>query len=465
LEILAIGVWAAILIVVSVRVFFWPNAHSVYPIFATAGRHWRDAQELYYPYFYQPEIDVYRYSPLVAALFLPLSQLPEGLGNVCWRWLCAGCYLGALGWWSRSVLPRTLTSPQQAMLFLLAAPLSIGCVNNGQSNVLLIGLLLAGVAAVGSERWSLAGACVALASFIKVYPLAIGLLLTAVYPRKFGNRFLLALGIGAALPFLFQHAGYVAQQYSHWYELLLADNRADRPVSMMCSRDLWLLIRLFHLPISMPTYRGIQLALAGAVASLCLAGRWWVRAACIRGPQQSSSVHSRRNCDEWVARPESSKGVNVLAVAPTPFGVPQGVPPSAQNDRIDTANAWQAVKSRRLHTMLFGLGIGWMVLCGPATESCTYILMAPVLAWAVLEAWLEPRPFWSRAIPWCSLCLFGISQIGSWFPDKVRMPFLGLLPLAGLLLIAGLLETNIRELFKTWREERATNPALPAQAA
>jgi hypothetical protein len=45
------------------------------------------------------------------------------------------------------------------------------------------------------------------------------------------------------------------------------------------------------------------------------------------------------------------------------------------------------------------------------------------------------------------------------------MPFLGLLPLAGLLLIAGLLETNIRELFKTWREERATNPALPAQAA
>jgi hypothetical protein len=412
LEILAIGVWAAILIVVSVRVFFWPNAHSVYPIFATAGRHWRDAQELYYPYFYQPEIDVYRYSPLVAALFLPLSQLPEGLGNVCWRWLCAGCYLGALGWWSRSVLPRDLTSPQQAVLFLLAAPLSIGCVNNGQSNVLLIGLLLAGVAAVGTERWGLAGACVALASFIKVYPLAIGFLLTAVYPRKFGSRFLLALGIGAVLPFLLQHADYVAQQYSHWYELLLADNRADRPVSMMCSRDLWLLIRLFHLPISMPTYRGIQLVLAGAVASLCLAGRWWVTGSRIR-----------KNAG---GRPAT----RILANAAT------------------AAKTWQAVKSRRLHTMLFGLGIGWMVLCGPATESCTYILMAPVLAWAVLETWLEPRPLWSRVIPWCSLCLFGISQIGSWFPDRVRMPFLGLLPLAGLLLIAGLLETNIRELFK-----------------
>jgi hypothetical protein len=151
---------------------------------------------------------------------------------------------------------------------------------------------------------------------------------------------------------------------------------------MMCSRDLWLLIRLFHLPISFLFYRGIQVGLAAVVVLLGLAGRW--------------------------------------------VGWP----------------------SRRLHTMLFGLGIGWMVLCGPATESCTYILMAPILAWAVLEAWLEPRPFWSRMIPWCSLCLFGLTQTGSWFPDQVRKPILGLLPIAGVILFIGLLETNIRELIK-----------------
>jgi hypothetical protein len=379
---LAVGVWAGILVVIGIRVFFWPRSHSVYPIFATAGRHWRDGQELYYPYFHDPELDVYRYSPLVAALFLPFGQLPDGLGNVAWRWLSAGCYLGVLGWWSRSVLPLTLSGAQQSSLFLLAAPLSIGCLNNGQSNVLLIGLLLAGVAAVGSERWSIAGACLAMASLMKVYPLALGLLLTAVYPWKFGSRFLLALGIGAVLPFLFQRSDYVATQYCHWHELLLADNRADRAVSMMCSRDLWLLIRLFHLPISFLFYRGIQVGLAAVVVLLGLAGRW--------------------------------------------VGWP----------------------SRRLHTMLFGLGIGWMVLCGPATESCTYILMAPILAWAVLEAWLEPRPFWSRMIPWCSLCLFGLTQTGSWFPDQVRKPILGLLPLAGVILFIGLLETNIRELIK-----------------
>jgi hypothetical protein len=325
--------------------------------------------------------------------------LPDALGNVLWRWLSAGCYLGALGWWSRSVLPLTVTGPQIAVLFLLTAPLSIGCLNNGQSNVLLIGLLLAGVAAVGSECWSIGAACLALASLIKVYPVALGLLLSAVYPRKFGGRFLLALGIGAVLPFLFQHSTYVAQQYRHWYELLLADDRVDRPVSMMCSRDLWLLIRVFQLPLSFGFYRGIQLVLAGAVALLCLAGRW---------------------------------------------------------------TGWPA---RRLQTMLFGLGIGWMVLCGPATESCTYILLAPVLAWAVLEAWSEPRPMWSRVIPWCSLCLFGVTQTGSWFPAEVRMPFLGLLPLAGLILFAGLMETNIRCLLRSERREGAVVAPRPAQAA
>jgi hypothetical protein len=395
----AVVVWAAVLGVVGIRVFFWPHVHSLYPVFATAARHWQNGQELYLPYFYQPGLDVFRYCPLFAGLFVPLAQLPEGLGNVCWRGLSAGCYLGALAWWSRSVLPRSLTDPQRGLLFFLAVPLSIGCVNNGQSNVLLIGLLLAGIAAAASERWNLAGSFMALAGLIKVYPLAIGLLLTAVHPRKFGGRFLLALAIAAALPFILQRPSYVAEQYKHWYELLVADDRADRPVSPWCSRDLWLLIRLSHLPISFLIYRGIQLGLAAAVALLCLAGRW------------------------------------------------------------------SASPRRRFLTTAFGLGIGWMVLCGPATESCTYILMAPILAWAVLETWLEPRPLWSRVIPWCSFWLFAVSQVGSWFPDQVRIPFLGLLPLAGLTLFASIVETSIRQLFTGKGEERAAMPSLPAQAA
>ena len=90
-----------------------------------------------------------------------------------------------------------------------------------------------------------------------------------------------------------------------------------------------------------------------------------------------------------------------------------------------------------------------MTLCGPATESCTYILLAPVLAWAVLEAMLRKGPVWSRMIPWCSFALFGLSQFTSWVPESFRMPFIGVLPAAGVLLLVGLVEASVRDLMKS----------------
>jgi hypothetical protein len=271
---------------------------------------------------------------------------------------------------------------QHAFLFLLAVPLSIGCLNNGQSNVILIALLLASTAAVQTGRWNIAAACVALAVLFKIYPLALGLLFMLIYPGKFGTRFVLAMLVGIVLPFFLQYPEYVARQYGHWCSLMMSDNRHERPISNLCSRDLWLLIRLAHVPIGMLGYRVIQLVLAGGIGGLCLAGRW--------------------------------------------AGWPQ----------------------HRLLTMLFSLGGCWMVLCGPATESCTYIMLAPILAWAALEALMDDLPLWSRLIPWCSFMLFGLSQITSWFPENVRMMLLGILPLAGIVLFAGLLETGIRWLFQ-----------------
>src|SRR5262249_5504794 len=42
---------------------------------------------------------------------------------------------------------------------------------------------------------------------------------------------------------------------------------------------------------------------------------------------------------------------------------------------------------RRLLTGLLALACCWMTLFGAATESATYVLLAPSLAWAVLENW------------------------------------------------------------------------------
>src|SRR5262245_54952943 len=93
---LPVAVWAVAVLAVCGRALVSPRAHSVYPIFAEAGRRWLGGEGLY-P---EPEggLDRFRYSPPVAALFAPLSLLPDGLAGCLWRVVNAGAYLGALAW-------------------------------------------------------------------------------------------------------------------------------------------------------------------------------------------------------------------------------------------------------------------------------------------------------------------------------------------------------------------------------
>jgi hypothetical protein len=265
--ILSVAVWSLILLAISTRVLIAQKPSSVYPLFASAARRWLDGADLY-----RAAGDPYRYSPLVTAGLVPFSLLPDRLGGVLWRWLNAAVYLGAFGWWARVVLTGPVRRGQLAILFLLLVPLSVGSLNNGQSNLLVIGLLLAGVAAVAGERWNLASVCVALACLFKLYPVAVGLLLALVYPRRFAGRFAVALVLGLAVPFLLQRPGYVAEQYVGWLEHLRRDDRTVLPLALWY-RDLRLLCHVWGMPLSVVGYLSVQLAAAAAIAGLCLAGR------------------------------------------------------------------------------------------------------------------------------------------------------------------------------------------------
>jgi hypothetical protein len=352
-----------------------PKANSVYPIFVTAARHWLAGEDLY-----QPVAELYRYSPFVATLMIPFSLLPETAGGVLWRLLNAGVFLGALGWWGLAVLPRPLTQAQMAGLFLLVVPLSIGSLNNGQSNALVLGLLLAATAAVARGRDNLAAASVALVSLFKVYPLAVGLLLALVAGRRFASRLGVALLCGLALPFLLQHPAYVLSQYEGWYQHLLAADRQSLPPELWY-RDLRLLCHTWHVPLGITAYLVVELAAGVAFAVICRVGR-----AIGRGP-------------------------------------------------------------RLQLTTLLALGCCWMTLFGPATESSTYILLAPSLAWAVMEAWLLPRSFAIRAGLLASYGLFVVTLAAVWFPGGGRaFHALGPHPLAALLFLICVLGTEVSAL-------------------
>jgi hypothetical protein len=391
----AVLVWSIAVGAICVRAAVQPYKRTLYTTWEQAGTDWQAGRDLYRD-TWNPDQDQFRYSPLIAALLVPFHYLPLRLGGVVWRLLNAGVLLGGFAWWLRTA-PVRRTARQQGILFLLLLPLSLSSLNNGQPNPLVIGLLLAALAALERDRATLAAVFVGLATALKVYPLAIGLLLAVTYPRRFTPRLLLVLALAALLPFACQHSDYVRDQYTQWWHRLDKDQRWDWPPHM-AYRDLWLLIRLVHLPLTPMGYLGVQLAAAAGCAVLCLAGR-------LRG---------------WSRR-------DVLVA-------------------------------------ILALGTCWMTLCGPATESSTYILLAPALAWAVLsvesDGWPGPVALMVRM----AFVLFMLCVIRGLWPGVNRIHALGLQPQGALLLSLAYVAVLVRALAAS-RRRLADSADAPARAA
>jgi hypothetical protein len=384
---LVLCVWIAILTIISVRVLVQPRWNSVYPIFADAGRHWRAGTELY-----RIPNNPYRYSPLVTVGFVPWSLLPDPVAGALWRLVNAAVYLGALAWWCRVILPRKLTAAEWAFLYLLVVPLSVGSLNNGQSNALVLGLLLAGLAAATQRSWTLAGLCIALASLFKIYPLAIGLLLAAVYGWKFASRLGLALVLGLALPFCFQAPGYVWSQYAGWLGHLSTEDRQATSIEFWY-RDLRLLCEVCHLPLSSFGYRAIQLLFGLGMTAFCVfAGR----------------RRQLTECDSLASR----------------------------------------TAERHVLVLLLALGCCWMTALGVAAESCTYIMLAPSLAWSLLDTFANREPLRWKALLLVSCIVLLLAQLAVWIPGGVgrRIHSYGLQPAAALIFLLYIVLTTLRDL-------------------
>ena len=176
----------------------------------------------------------------------------------------------------------------------------------------------------------MAAICVGLSVYFKLYPVALGLVLAVVYVKEFAWRFLLALiGIGAA-SFLLQHPDYVWNQYQLWFVSRVADNRRLYALQI-APRDLYMVLRALHIPISDRVYLIIQVASGGAIALLSWLGRYRFR---------------------W--------------------------------------------SETRLLMAIFCFVCVWMMLCGPATESATYVIVAPAVILALFQSFAQGVPGWMR---------------------------------------------------------------------
>jgi hypothetical protein len=239
----------------------------VFPTFWSAAQLWLAGAELYW----KPG-EIYRYGPVVTVLLVPFGLLPYAAGVVAWQ-LTNVAVLGAGLWsWCRRVLPADVGPRQLAAFFLLVLPLTAANINNGQSNCLLLGLMLLGVAAVVAERWNAAALYLTLACLLKLYPVALLLLLAGLTPRRLGWRCGGLVALGLVLPFCFQQPAYVAAQYHSWLALLRLDDRAQLPIEVMC-RDIRLPLRAAGWLIPNAMYLALQAVTGAALLGLGLLAR------------------------------------------------------------------------------------------------------------------------------------------------------------------------------------------------
>lgn len=342
----ALFLWLAVALAVAARTLFRPDRHTVYPVYAGAGAHWLSGQSLYAAY---KPLDYFRYPPVCAMFFSSLAGLGLSAGGVLWSWLNLTVYAVGLWRFRRAVLPSDWTPCQEAIFLGLATIGALRGLWNAQSNALAVGLLLLGIAALARQGWWWAAGWWAIAVWLKLTPLALVLLFCALWPRALAGRFIVAMCVGALVPFLGQSPDAVIGCYADWIDQLTSLS-AERWPGFRDAWTVWLVGRRLltgatgevplREPLLSPTYRLLQLAAAGACLAWCL-------------------VQRRRSMDQ-----------------------------------------------RNLILSTLGMGAAWLMLFGPAVEHATYVFLAPSLAAAVATASAASRRRWLA--PAAGLLVFGL---------------------------------------------------------
>jgi hypothetical protein len=265
----ALGVWAVVVLVVAGRVTVAPaRSHTVVPVYLTAAERFARGAGLYDP---AEGLDAYLYPPDFAAALVPLTWVPEKIAGILWRLLGTGLFLAGLWRLGRDVL--RLDDPGLAWLLVLPIPMALSSLDNGQANLHMAGLVALGFAAVGRERWMAAGAWIALATGIKLYPVTAGLLAGVVRPRLVPWL----AGFSAAVvlsPFALADADYVRTQFHELRADALSDDRTNSYAPTRMPKDWTILTRTWAGWV--PTrnqYQGISAVVGLGFAGLVFATR------------------------------------------------------------------------------------------------------------------------------------------------------------------------------------------------
>lgn len=267
----AMLLWGLVFVGIAIRVGRAPHRVTSFSPYFSAGEHWRHAEPLYQAW------KGFVYGPLIAAFFSLFTAVSEALGNVLWRFLNAGVLLwGLLTLFTKGPF-GFIDRRRWGVVFVLVLPLVLGNLDNAQANPMVIGLIMLGVSAACAGQWTWSAVAIGLATHLKIYPIAVGMLLCVVAPRKMPVRFALVLLALTLLPFALQRPDYVSAQYLSWVHTRAGDDRLAWGVEDAPLDAAYLLTRLAHIPVSLTAFRIAEVLGGGLLAVFCawMAARQW----------------------------------------------------------------------------------------------------------------------------------------------------------------------------------------------
>jgi hypothetical protein len=187
--------------------------YNNFVIFRQSFVHLLDGRNLY-DFFPAEHFDNFLYTPTFAALMGPVAVLPTWLGLLAWDLANAAVLVAGV----RS-LPGFDGRTRALFVWIVLLEL-VGAFQHSQSNPMIIGLLLLAFSSCERDRAWAASLCLALATYVKIFPLAAGLAFL-LYPR----RVRLVLGTAAwvaalaAVPLLLVSPSSLLWQYGNWWHL------------------------------------------------------------------------------------------------------------------------------------------------------------------------------------------------------------------------------------------------------
>jgi len=358
---LAVGLWIALAAAVCVKSMVQGGIHSVYPVYAWGSRHWWADQPLHAIYR-DLDLDIYRYSPTFAIVFTPFALLPDWLGASLWGILSVAATFFALRVMVRELLPGLWPPRREGWFLGLTLFGSMSGIWSGQSNSLLLAIVIFAAVAIKRQRWWTASFLLALPVFIKIWPIAVVLLLMACWPKQLTWRFAIIAVALALIPFLTRPFSVVAGQYRQWY-LSLIDQNQGRWAGF---RDAWTIWENLWPPVSQRGYQVLQLVSALPVLLWCLYQRRRINDLPISGHRASGRERA--------------------------------------GERADVTDGY-------LLMAIISIWVSWQLLFGPGSEQLTYGLIAPSVAWAVLTSFAEKKHRLWTTLTWLALVLLSCGEI------------------------------------------------------